>query len=465
VELVTLPGVPIVRTGTYDLSSGTTTFSEEDIASAVEAFANDPAIKAPRIKIASLEKALGLDPNDHGGEPAFGWADNLTASVNGQELLADLHVPQWIADAMEYAYPALSIEGTPPGWISATGRQYDLVITAVALLGVHWPGITTLDDFREILAGGPPLAEAENAVVIAAAAPRLRTASLDADIVVRRFIDALDTDGLSLPDEIDNAWDVWPRTMRFDDTGKPYLKVTDEASGVLYRVDIMVTGSEVTFGEFVEVVEQDVAVAAMAHRPAPVVMAWSSRDEVRASSPSTTSTEESSDMTDDQRIALAKALGLSETASETDIHAESVRRAAEGEATVEEVAETVEGTVEETELVAASGRTVSVSAEVWEQTQRDAREGALARTAQVAAERDGIVSAAVADGRITPAERDDWRKDLDDAPEVTARTLARLTQKYPGGTAAAGLNGSSVKEGQSLAKARSAMGITRKQED
>ena len=112
--LVSIPSVPILRVGMdYPLSSGKKTFTEEDLAAAAAALATDPGVKAPRIKIDALAKAWGLDPEAHGGEPAFGWFDNLHVSDNGQELLADAHVPDWVRDAMEWAYPSLSIEGTP----------------------------------------------------------------------------------------------------------------------------------------------------------------------------------------------------------------------------------------------------------------------------------------------------------------------------------------------------------------
>src|SRR4051794_37791266 len=151
----------------YPLASGPRTFAEEDLRAAAEAFATDPAVKAPRIKIDALARAWGLDPDAHGGEPAFGWFDNLTVASGGQELVADAHVPEWLAGAMQGALPSLSIEGTPPGWESPTGRRHDLVITAVALLGTEWPGCTTLDDFRELLANGPIMEHPAEEVVLA----------------------------------------------------------------------------------------------------------------------------------------------------------------------------------------------------------------------------------------------------------------------------------------------------------
>jgi hypothetical protein len=443
-ELVTVPAVPIVRTGTYELSTGTRTFAEEDLRAAADAFANDPGVLAPRIKIDSVAEALGLDPTAHGGEPAFGWADNLTVSANGQELVADLHVPSWIHEAMTWAYPSLSIEGTAPGWESSTGRTHEFVVTAVALLGVHWPGVTTLDDFRELLANGPDhdLAQAAPEQEVLATMPqraRPVAASLDSDLVARRFYDGLDSGAIELPEGV-TAWAVWIRSMRFDDSGTPYLKVTDEDSGTLYRVDFTVAGSEVTFGGFVEVVEQDVPVAAGAARPAPPLATWATRTDARAVAASTQEATVPIDVP-----ALRERLGLSAEQLPDDATEEQINAAlsAEPEPTPPEPEPEAEPAAPTPEQVAASGgRVIAVSREQWEGQQRDLaalRASDASRTAaEQRAHRDALVNAALADGRIAPAEagmeRDDagnlppgWRRELDEAPEATERLLATLT--------------------------------------
>jgi hypothetical protein len=437
VELTTIEAVPLIRVGTYALSTGERTFAEEDLQAAAAALATDPAVKAPRVKIDSVEAALGLDPTAHGGEPAFGYFDNLRVTDNGQTLVGDFHGPKAVADAMQWAYPSLSIEGTAPGWISATGRAHELVITAVALLGVHWPGVTTLDDFTEFLAEGPKIEKTEAPEVVLATMPqrpREIAASLDSDLVVRRFVDALDTGAIELP-EGTQAWNFWPRALRFDDNGSPYLKVTDEASGRLYRVDVTVSGSEVTFGELVEVVEQDVPVTA-AGRPAEPLASWSSRDEVRASVSS--NPEEANPLTDEQRRAFAAAFGLTEdaTVEQVEAAAASAAQAREGAPPPGEPVSTAEGTApapppEPVAASAAESRTVTVTAAQWQQAQDslDAlrREADERRASEQCAHRDALVAAAAEDGRIAPSERQQWRDDLDAAPEATERILARLT--------------------------------------
>ncbi len=478
VELVTLPGVIICRTGTYALSSGETTFTEEDLASAADAFATDPAVKAPRIRIASLEKALNLDPAEHGGEPAFGWADNLTVTASGQELTADLHVPDWLAEMTQFAYPSLSLEGTPPGWISATGRAHDLTISAVALLGVHLPGVSTLDDFRDIIANGPDLADAEETAVLATLAVQPRMASMDQDIVVRRFVAQLDGGELDLPEGTDAPYDIWPMNMRFDDQGVPYLKVTDEAQGTLYRVDFAVSGSGVTFEAFVEIAEQDVPITASSPRRITTVASWQSREAVRATIPTQ---EDDQPMNDALRRLLAERHGLdAETATADEVTAAEIA-AANPTDPIPEGGEP-EGDAPEGEQVSEpiAARTREISEGRLTDLETRAARGDQALARQTASDRDRAVLAAISDGRILPSEsglgtpdpvtglyavEDGWRRDMDDAPEVTARALARLEAgKYPGATGAKAVTSTDARP-NSLNRALAASGIRRDRKD
>lgn len=434
VEIVTRTDVPIVRVGTYSLSTGEHTFTEEDIAAAADALATDPAIKAPRAKIDSVEKALGLDPATHGGEPAFGFFDNLRVTDDGQELLADYHGPQAVVDAMEWAYPSLSIEGGP--YASATGRTHSLVITAVALLGIHWPGVTTLDDFTEFLAEGPKIEKTENAPeeVLAVVAARAQpiAASLDQETVRQRLYEALDGGELDLPEGA-KGYDLWIRSLRFDDAGKPYAKVTDEASGRLYRVDFKVSGAEVTFGKFVEIVEQDVPVAAAARPLAPLAV-WATRDESRAlASQPQPNTEDHSNMTDEQRRTLAASYGLDpEKATEDDVMA-AAATAAEAHSTTGDDAPPP--TVPAAPAV-PEGFSL-IDDETLEHLRTGAEAGLTVAAREARAERDRVISAAVSDGRIAPGRRGafeamwgdptaDKVEDRAGDPEGTRQLLAKL---------------------------------------
>ena len=71
--------------------------------------------------------------------------------------------------------------------------------------------------------------------------------------------------------------------------------------------------------------------------------------------------------------------------------------------------------------------TVLVDAAQFEALQAQAAEGAQARAEQVADRRNKIVDAAVADGRVAPANRQAWRDNLDRDEDGTAALLATLS--------------------------------------
>jgi len=70
--------------------------------------------------------------------------------------------------------------------------------------------------------------------------------------------------------------------------------------------------------------------------------------------------------------------------------------------------------------------TVLIDASVLADLQNNAQAGVTALAAQSAARRDGIVNAAVASGRITPATRDTWRAQLDTNEEGTTALINSL---------------------------------------
>lgn len=436
VELVTIEGVPILRVGSYNLASGPRTFTEEDLRDAAEALANDQGVKRPRIKIDSLEKAMDLDPEAHGGEPAFGYVDNLRVTSDGQDLLADFHVPEAVRDGMTWAFPSLSIEGLPPGWTSSTGRSYGLVITAIALLGVHWPGCTTLDDLSEFLANGPKFDAAAQAEEVVAHMPqraRPVAASLDADLIGRRFYDLLEEGDIDMPEAVESSqWNLWIRSMRFDDDGQPYLKVTDEGSGTLYRVDLTVSGSDVTFGDFVEVVEQDVPVAAGMARPAAPLASWATREASRAVRAQQNENEEEASMTDEQRRALATAHGLDpETATEAEVLDAAVAATEGGDPPTPEGGGAPPAPEPEPEPepapVAARGGVPEGAVLIDADELARLRAGAQTATelAQAASDRDrdGVIAGAIDEGRFAPSRREHWVRAWAADPEGTRHLL------------------------------------------
>ena len=150
----TITGVPIAETGIeYPASTGPVTFTVDDLADMV-ASQDDPAIVAPRLKIGHTDPRFNILLAD--GEPAFGIATNLRLENNGNTVVCDYEgVPDWLADVLPTTYPNRSVEGY---WDAetVTGHKWRFVCTDVALLGVVWPGISTLDDLQIAISDAGP---------------------------------------------------------------------------------------------------------------------------------------------------------------------------------------------------------------------------------------------------------------------------------------------------------------------
>lgn len=166
-------------------------------------------------------------------------------------------------------------------------------------------------------------------------------------------------------------------------------------------------------------------------------------------------------MTDEQRRALAVSLGLPEDSPEADLHAAARERAEanppgettppgdDGEPEGASDDDAGDGAVEQPEAALASGQAVLVDRARLDELEQNAALGAQARQEQVAARRDSLVQAALDDGRISPASRQEWRDDLDKAPEATERALARLSKgaETPGNARASGRTNSDGADG------------------
>ncbi|MFP7833126.1 head maturation protease, ClpP-related [Marisediminicola sp. LYQ134] len=93
------------------------------------------------------------------------------------------------------------------------------------------------------------------------------------------------------------------------------------------------------------------------------------------------------------------------------------------EALDETLAERAEPTIP-----AAPEGTVLVDAAVWEDVQAKAQLGAAARAEQESTRRDGIIRAAIEEGRISPANQEIWRAQLDKDETGTTAQIATLAK-------------------------------------
>ena len=406
--------VPLVSTGIeYALATGPKTFTEEELRDAVLAV-EDPAIVDPRLKIG--HKDPRFNTADHDGEPALGRVENMVVGNNGQTIYGDLVTFDWLANLIPIAYPGRSIEaglGVNVDLVehhkTVTGNKYRMVLTAVSLLGVVWPGCTTLDDLPLLLdAAGPPGLEVP---------PRggVVEAAMNIEDIRTHYYEMLDAEG-------DDTKFWWIRGMRME----PNELIVDDDDGHLLRVPFLVSGDDVTFAEPTQVVVdyKDVPVQMAAGIAASALVGegaiiYATRAESR---PDTTNP--GGNMT---RAELCASLGLPADASDEQIQAATRSVMASSTATVEEtVAESTEDddadddddsgddsdedetSSESTDDDVQAGsrpRAVTVDAAAFERLQHDAALARRHEEERVTAANEQIVDTAIRDGRFPPSAR------------------------------------------------------------
>jgi hypothetical protein len=479
-KLVNIEDVEIVQTGIeYPLSTGPATFTVEDLADAVEA-QGDPAVKAPRLKLGHVAN-LGLLED---GQPAIGTVGNLRLEQDGHLLVGDyIGVPEWLADILPSAYPARSIEAVTH-YATNTGHQWRLIITDLALLGVVWPGVGTLEDIEALYSKEGP----DNITVfttkeeVEAGMPRTRAglkAAVDAETIRRGYYEQLGSD---------QFW-WWIRSMYLDPNE---LIVEDEEDGSLYRVPFETKGDKVEFKDpiAVKIVYKDKpsseqpekSNAAIEYPGRAVLAAYPDRAHSR---PDATNNERETTMStiasSTDPAALRNALGLEESATDDEVKTalaaagfidppNATSGEESGEAGSEQPGTTSEGpTSEQPNNTAPGGPNDPATAQptvepdagngqpeirqpvaattgadgfvrldpaTFERLNSAAQRGEQAFQAQLRAERDGIIETAIRAGKIPPSRRSHWESMWDRDTEGT-RTL--LTASAEQGGLAAGL--------------------------
>lgn len=271
----------------YPLASGPKTFTPEDLIAAV-ASQDDPAIVAPRVWLGHPDDQRfheGRTSPTGSAEPALGKIVGMRIEDEGMTLVGDIvGCPTWLAKIMASAYPNRSVEAFS-GVTTVTGHSWDLVITDLALLGVVWPGVTTLADLESLYSeDGPDGVEVKEEDVTVTAS-RAITAQVNIDDVRRAFVEALQAgtlEGLS-------SWS-WIRAMQIDPME---LIVDDDETGEMYRLPFSVEGKAITWEKprKVEIKYVNASqkrdqnahklLANMLTRDARVVASWDSRAESR----------------------------------------------------------------------------------------------------------------------------------------------------------------------------------------
>lgn len=468
-ELVTIRAVEIMSTGIqYQLGSGPTTFTAEDLADAVTA-QQDPAVSQPRLKIGHTDPRFD-------GEPAMGKVVDMRLSENGQTIEGDLvGVPRWLGEIMASAYPSRSIEGNFDVE-TVTGSKWRLVINALALLGVTWPGISTLADISALYSASGPdgveVLEAKGRDEVVAAkvtAARGVVAAVNVEDIRRQYYEELD----------DTQMWWWVRALYLD----PHELIVDDDEGGLHRVPFDVKGEEINFSDPVEVkiqyVDQKVAANAASQgkderRQVALIASagrqeatWASRGEARPEN----HTQEATPMDPTQ---LRQSLGLPADATDEQVttRIEALKAADPGTPNEQPGADPGVGTEPapaqptqpgeqqpvvappptqapvttdrpgsspddaNAEKVPALAASVTVPKEVWEAVQVNAKRGADVYEDQRKQRLSGVLAKAVQEGRIAPAQRETFALLIEQDEQGTTRLL---TASVAEGGLAAGL--------------------------
>lgn len=449
--LTTIPRVELGSVGTWDISNMEGWHpTADDFASAVAAL-DCPAVRRPAIK---------LGHSDGPGDPSIGLIDNLAMSADGQTLVGDfVGVPAWLASAdgdghsvIASAYPDRSGEWEH-NYVCQLGHTHPFVLHAMALLGVIKPGIGTLQSLYDLYAKAP---EKEKPMASTA------LASVTVDQVRMAYYAG----------PAANDYNLWIREMLVD---PPQLIVQNDADGSLLKVPYTVTDNEVTFGEpskvTVEYVDSEPTAITDEDGETEQVAAsaktirFASRAESRPGRPAgaTTptaaadgaTTEGGSDVeiTNEQLAALRTALGL---ADDADLNAiidaakaiggalPTLREALSlaDDATVDDIVKAVQdlvsksdtdtgGDTDGTGTPAAASAKLPVGVVAIDAGRLATLEANSARFAEhLENERkrgiEQTLKSAISEGRITPANKETWRKSFDRDPDAAAELLASM---------------------------------------
>lgn len=398
--LTTVPRVELGAVGRWNISNikGWEP-TPDDFASAVAAL-GCPAVRRPVIK-------LGHSGQPGEGDPAIGYIDNMSITDDGQILVGDFAgIPAWLGaedtngqSVLASAYPDRSGEWEHQ-YVCQLGHTHPFVLHAMAILGVIRPGIGTLQSLHDLYTTPPEVAMA---TTLASTDGQVQSAAT-ADDVRSAYYAGPGTN-----------FNLYIREMYIDPAE---LIVQDDADGGLTRVSYTIAADgTVNFGTPEPVKVQYVTARAAAEQP---LIAFASRAESRPEqrpsppqpieSPAASaggSTERSTAVafTDEQITTLRQRLGVTDDADEVAILA----------ALEEALAEQADPGKPGDPTPLPEG-VATIDAHELDELRVAARAGQEARTQQQTELRERLVGAAVTDGRIPPARRDHWVRQLETDP-------------------------------------------------
>lgn len=445
------PAVPIAQVGTWMAATGEWTITRDDLQDAVAA-QHDPAFRTPILKVGHRDPNWTDGRLLGDGKPAVGRLDNLRLSPDGTQLLADLvGIPPILDDILDTAYPSRSVEALT-GVETAAGARYRMVVTGLALLGETVPAMETLGDLADLFGVPRDVDTYTAAAQVAASIPMeggVMPVRALGQVVASASLDELYTaaESWAKTQEVLGG-DAWVRDIYTDTV--IFTAWLPGGESRMYRCGWTETDGAFTFGELERVRPtyepvpdgQSGQAAASAATPWPVhdvtlcrlrsgpdgaVPSARGRDVVTAGAAHPKET----------RVPLSPAqaelLGVEPDADEAAVEA-AIRALREKADAPPPATEHQEGGTTSTP---APAPTADVEALVAAATARiEQKYGSViaaqsAELASIKAEKaketkDSIIGAAIASGKIKPAERAAWEKDYDEAPGVVASLLNRI---------------------------------------
>lgn len=396
----TIRAVELVRVGTWHASTGTTRITREDLAAVVAAHA-DPEIDHAPLKLGHTDKRFG------DGEPALGWVENLRLADGGDTLLGDLvDVPAKLAEIAPAAYRRRSVE-LAFGVRTPAGKAYRAVLTGLALLGVSPPAVKGLADVLALYSGSLTVASQTAIEVVEGVGSAQTVAALDAtrqqfahlaeahhvpaDAIAAALAEVESAAGMrdtaNLPPETPTPGDADAHEADASERGEPIVGLTNKQLAEIMGI------SEADLTE--------AKVRELLAKPAPATPATPAGAVPASATPVPVTPE------------AAGAAGTTPaTTAETPVAATPAAPAAVGEAHPRQVAAS-----------AATPGTVVLTEATFADLQRMSAEWATQR-------RDGVIAAALSQGRITPAEEAAWRASLDANEAGTTALLAALAPRF-----------------------------------
>lgn len=432
--------VPLCSTGLdIPISTGVVTITEAMLLDAKSAL-SDPAVVEPRIKLGHASSYNNDLMGD--AEPAFGRIDGDTMYIGdkGQTIYGDYAgMPEWLASVLPIAYPNRSIEASIDAE-TMTGKHYQMIITAVSLLGVTWPGIQVLEDFPTYYAAGAAIPSGvivipqENKIAAAAGQMGIKAAA-DIDSIKRAFWATVAVE--------DRYW-WYPKAIRYDSIDGLSVIAMDDETGELFKLSVTVSGVDISFGDPVPVMEDypelpannlaasNALVAGMALANPLAMVVYASR--VEAGGPEPTTTQKGvTGMDDTTRQALASQLGLSADATEDQITAtiSTLKAAAVTKPAVEDDKSDDKSDISNEDLLAAAAKSglTLVDPATLEFLKAGAQTAVDLKAASAEGEITRIVTEAKMAGKIPPAAEASWKLRLS---EDFASAKATIDAMQPG---------------------------------